>query len=85
MSSRRVCVICFARAAFETNPLLVLQVTTAFDGGEKNLACVEWLNCATKGAEHRVMKCLYDGHHGSWPEQGESLAWWFFNQSRVDV
>ena len=60
------------------------SVRTAFDGGERNLACVEWLGCASPGAEHRVMKCLYDGGHGSWPPQGEALAWWFFNQSRAE-
>ena len=31
-----------------------------------------------------MMKCLYDGGHGSWPQQGEALAWWFFNQSRAE-
>ena len=60
------------------------SVRTAFDGGQKNLACVEWLGCASPGAEHRVMKCLYDGGHGSWPQQGEALAWGFFNQSRAE-
>ena len=33
----------------------------------------------------RVLKCLFDGYHGSWlpKDDGEELSWWFFNQYTV--
>jgi poly(3-hydroxybutyrate) depolymerase len=68
--------------ACDTKPT---DVTTPFDGGSRNLACREWLGCTTFGAEHRVMECLYNGGHGTWPEQGEALTAWFFNQSSYEV
>jgi len=53
--------------------------TTPYDGGKTNLACTEWAGCA---GGKRVMLCMYDGQHGSWPSQGEALTFWFFNQTR---
>jgi poly(3-hydroxybutyrate) depolymerase len=43
---------------------------TSYDGGKYNIACVEHAKCASKKS---VVKCLYDGHHGSWPDRGELL------------
>lgn len=57
-----------------------VNVTTPYDGGDKNLACTEWPNCS-KG---RVMFCLYDGVHGSWPAHEEDLTWWFFSQAMTE-
>lgn len=56
-----------------------IAVTTPYDGGATNLACSEWTGCQDG---NRVMLCLYDGVHGSWPAQGEELTFWFFNQTR---
>lgn len=53
-------------------------VTTPYDGGSVELSCTEWLGC-TDGK--RVMLCMYDGQHGSWPSQGEALSYWFFNST----
>merc|ERR1719473_2423600 len=47
------------------------------DGGKDNMACTEWPNCQVG----RVIHCLYDGRHGSWPENEEQLTWWFWNQT----
>lgn len=52
-------------------------VVTPYDGGAKHIACTEWKNCDTG----RVMHCLYDGQHGSWPSEGEDLTWWFWAQT----
>ena len=43
---------------------------TPFDGGEYNVECVEHKKCKSK---KEVVKCLYDGHHGDWPDRGELL------------
>eukprot|EP01013_Petalomonas_cantuscygni_P024302 TRINITY_DN45905_c0_g1_i1.p1 TRINITY_DN45905_c0_g1~~TRINITY_DN45905_c0_g1_i1.p1 ORF type:complete len:421 (-),score=21.92 TRINITY_DN45905_c0_g1_i1:24-1286(-) len=58
---------------------------TPHDGGPENLTCVEWPGCAVgepPGPSHRVVLCLFDGHHGDWPAKGraEALGWWFFTQ-----
>lgn len=58
-----------------------VNTTTPYDGGDKNLACTEWPSCS-KG---RVMFCLYDGVHGSWPPQEEDLTWWFFSQASTEI
>jgi len=50
--------------------------TTPYDGGNVNLACTEYASCASG---HTVMKCMYDGHHGSWFANEEKLTWWFFS------
>lgn len=43
-------------------------------------SCVEYPSCSSK----KVVKCLYDGYHGSVVKQGVegNTAFWFFNQFR---
>jgi len=54
----------------------LLGVNTPFDGGNDNIVCQEYKHC-----QHgRVMTCMYDGVHGSWPKNIEKLSWWFFSQ-----
>ena len=43
---------------------------TPYDGGDYNIACVEHAYCASKKS---VVKCMYDGHHGTWPDRGDLL------------
>jgi hypothetical protein len=50
-------------------------VNTPYDGGNVNLRCHEYKDCH----DGRVMQCMYDGHHGSWPKNTERLTWWFFS------
>ena len=35
-----------------------------------------------KGLKRQVIKCLFDGYHGSWlPDtHGEEMTWWFMQQ-----
>jgi len=51
-------------------------VNTPYDGGDWDIRCMEYKDCV----DGRVMQCMYDGHHGSWVENAENLAWWFFKQ-----
>ena len=55
-------------------------LTTPYDGGKANVACVERANCLN-GA--RVIRCLYDGGHSK-PSAFEGLAWWFM-QSTIEA
>jgi hypothetical protein len=43
-----------------------------------NLACREYLGCR----RGRVVRCLYDGHHGDGFRDLEAMSWWFLNQTR---
>jgi len=45
----------------------------------RNLACREYLGCAAGG---RVMRCLYDGHHGDAFRDVAAMTFWFVNQTR---
>jgi poly(3-hydroxybutyrate) depolymerase len=56
-------------------------VNTPFDGGDRDLECMEYHGCHNG----RVMQCMYDGHHGDWHEDSENLAWWFFSQYLPDA
>lgn len=49
---------------------------TPYDGGDRDIRCMEYHDCKNG----RVMQCMYDGHHGTWAEGTEDLAWWFFKQ-----
>jgi poly(3-hydroxybutyrate) depolymerase len=60
-----------------TNSQKLKSVITPFSGGPKNMECHEYRKC--KGG--RVILCLYDGQHGSWPAKIEDLSWWFLSQS----
>jgi len=51
-------------------------VNTPFDGGNFDMRCYEYRQCQ----DGRVMQCLYDGEHGTWPANIEHLQWWFFKQ-----
>lgn len=50
-------------------------VNTPYDGGNVNMQCYEYKECELG----RVMNCMYDGQHGSWPHATEHLTWWFFS------
>ena len=52
-------------------------IVTPYDGGFLHMACTEWQSCRVG----RVVHCLYDGEHGSWPENEEKLTYWFWNQT----
>ena len=56
-------------------------VTTPFDGGATDLACKAYTGCARTHGAADIMYCMFNGHHGDWPAQGEALTWWFFNRS----
>ena len=43
-----------------------------------NLACREYLGCAAGG---RVVRCLYDGHHGDEFRDIAAMTWWFLSQT----
>jgi poly(3-hydroxybutyrate) depolymerase len=43
-----------------------------------NLACREYLGCASG----RVVRCLYDGHHGDGFRDMAAMTWWFLNQTK---
>jgi len=63
--------------------LISRRVQTPYDGGEKDLACVEWENCS---GGTRVMHCNYDGGHATRPEEWEALTMWFVEElSGVDT
>ncbi len=51
-------------------------VQTDFSGGGKHLECHEYSQCNTG----IVMYCMYDGHHGDWPDKPRAgdLIWSFF-------
>jgi len=51
------------------------SISTPYDGGSKNFACKEYTGC-TSGK--RVLRCLYDGFHGSTCPNMEAIAWWFY-------
>lgn len=51
-------------------------VNTPYDGGDRDLQCLEYHGCK----DGRVIQCMYIGHHGTWHENSEKLAWWFFSQ-----
>ena len=66
-------------------------ITTKWDGGDQNLECFEYHataditsgdNVEIESRKRRVIKCLFDGYHGSWlpNDNGEELTWWFFKQ-----
>lgn len=60
-------------------PLPPKPIVTQWDGGQQGLACEEYPGA---GVHRRVIKCLFDGYHGSWlpDNHGEELTWWFFKQ-----
>lgn len=53
-------------------------ITTPYDGGSKNFVCQEYLNCKTGSG--RVLRCLYDGGHGSSCPNMEAITWWFWGR-----
>lgn len=57
--------------------LISRRVQTPYDGGLKDLACVEWENCS---GETRVMHCNHDGGHAGRPEDWEALTMWFVGE-----
>ena len=74
-----------------TTNVTEMPITTKWDGGDQNLQCFEYhANSDATGGDgirvvsgrRRVIKCLFDGYHGSWlpNDNGEELTWWFFNQ-----
>jgi len=69
----------------------MVPLSTPFDGGPRNVVCVEHKchgtaangTVATPAATApRVVRCLYNGRHGSWLGHMEELMWWFLTQSR---
>lgn len=52
-------------------------VHSPYSGGPKHVACSAYPGCSAGG---RVMFCMYDGHHGQWPDQprAANLIWSFF-------
>lgn len=46
---------------------------TPYDGGERQISCGNKVGCTG-----RVLLCWWDGEHGSWADQTEHLALWFF-------
>jgi poly(3-hydroxybutyrate) depolymerase len=57
-------------------------LATPYDGGTHNFVCQEYRACR-KG---RVAQCFFDGHHGTWPTDGQIEllgTWFFFNYSLV--
>eukprot|EP00041_Stephanoeca_diplocostata_P006728 m.92311 g.92311 ORF g.92311 m.92311 type:complete len:388 (+) comp16520_c0_seq1:237-1400(+) len=70
----------------DTGPMVA--VATPFDGGHKNISCAQHV-CSmdatvrvdgrgTPRTQHpRILRCLYDGEHGSWFGHAEALTWWF--------
>jgi len=58
------------------------SVSTPYDGGSKNFACTEYTGCSSG---KRIMRCLYDGGHGSELPNMEEMSWWFFQQSFLDT
>lgn len=62
----------------------MVPLLTPYDGGKKNISCAEHpcnrtRRLSTTGSTSRVVKCLYDGHHGSWFHSAEALTWWFLS------
>jgi len=55
------------------------SISTQWDGGSLNFRCEEFLRCQKR---RRIIGCLYDGEHGTWPEgsNGNDIAVWFFRQ-----
>lgn len=53
-------------------------ISTPYDGGSKNFQCQEYTQCSTS---QRVLRCLYDGVHGSVIPDHEAISMWFFEQS----
>ena len=70
-----------------TTNVTEIPITTKWDGGDQRLQCFEYragtsaFAVATPGSR-RVIKCVFDGYHGSWlpDDNGEELTWWFFSQ-----
>ena len=65
------------------------RLLTRWDGGDQYLECFEYsaATAAMAGGDghataRRVVKCLFDGYHGSWlpGTNGEELTWWFMQQ-----
>ena len=46
------------------------RLVTPHDGGRRNAECFEHANCKTN---QQVVKCMYDGNHGDWPDRGQLL------------
>jgi len=63
-----------------------VPVPTKWDGGAQSLACWEYSPATAAlplgAGRRRIMKCLFDGYHGSWlpATNGEELTWWFMRQ-----
>ena len=54
------------------------SIVTPFDGpANANLACLEYGGCR----RGRVIRCLYDGTHGSQFRDYATMTWWFFAQT----
>lgn len=56
--------------------LTPVSIKTSLDGD--NLACHQFHGCGSGG---QVIYCLYDGGHGTWPDQpgGDKYIWSFFS------
>jgi poly(3-hydroxybutyrate) depolymerase len=62
-----------------------VPIVTRWDGTSLNFRCEEYTSCASG---RRVIKCLYDGEHGTWPEEtkgNEIAVWFFFLHARTQV
>lgn len=53
------------------------SIVTPYDGGLKHVACQEYQECTS---QKRIIRCLYDGVHGSYCPNMEKLALWYFQQ-----
>lgn len=53
-------------------------IVTPYDGGNKHIACKEYTGCKNN---KRIIRCLYDGTHGSYCPNQEKIAMWFFEQA----
>jgi len=59
-------------------PNLVTPFPTPYDGGSKNVACLQHSSCAGR-PNGQVVQCLFDGEHGSWFGHAEALTYWFLH------
>merc|ERR1719273_3436 len=54
-----------------------VTITTPWDGGSRNFVCQEYTGCSSK---KRILRCLYDGVHGTKCPNLEAMSMWFFEQ-----
>ena len=55
---------------------------TPYDGGSLRLSCSQYPGCDSGAL---VAYCMYDGHHGGWPNQPEAdaMTWAFFTGGAI--